>query len=374
MTSGVVLEGADGLTRPTRREFGTYLGIGASLGAGVLAGCSTESKGRADVVIPLSFDDLSGWADDDHATAMSVFLSTLDIARAAPVGPVEVQDWRNLSNIAARSRFASARGFFEALFTPVQIGSDEALFTAYYEPEIAGARERGDHYQTPIYMMPPDLSPETPYLTRADIASGALANKGLEVFWLADPVEAFFLEIQGSGRIRLPDGTAARVGFAGKNGHPYRAIGKVLVDRGEMTLADASAQSIKTWLRAHADDAQDLMNMNPSYVFFTERTELAGDSGPIGAMGAPVTAGRSLAVDPAFHPLGAPIWVETDGEVATHALMIAQDVGGAIKGAQRADVFVGSGDAAGEIAGPYRRGGRMVTLLPKPAAARLLLA
>jgi len=166
--------------------------------------------------------------------------------------------------------------------------------------------------------------------------------------------------------------TAARVGFAAKNGHPYRAIGKVLVDRGEMKLADVSAQSLKAWLRAHPDQAEDLMNENASYVFFTERTDISADAGPIGAMGASVSAGRSIAVDPAYHPLGAPIWVETDGTAG--ALMIAQDIGGAIKGPQRADLFLGSGAAAGELAGSYRRSGRMITLLPNAAAARLVVS
>lgn len=355
----------------SRRRFGAHIGGWTCLGAALMAGCAPDD---APSVRLLSFDDLRGWADDDHAAAWPVFATTLERARAAPVGPVLVDDWRALADTAARTRFASARSFFETLFTPVLIGDGDALFTAYYEPEIAGARTRGGAYQTPIYALPADLSPDRPYLDRAAIAAGALAGKGMELFWLADPVEAFFLEIQGSGRIRLPDGAAARVGYAGKNGHPYRAIGKVLVDRGDMTLAEASAQSIKAWLRARPAEAQAIMNLNASYVFFTERTDLPPQSGPIGAMNAPVTAGRSVAVDPAFHPLGAPVWVEVDAKDTSPKLMVAQDIGGAIKGPQRADIFVGSGKAAGEIAGPFRWNGRMVTFLPNAAAARLARA
>lgn len=351
---------------PIQRDF-TRRGFGSlCAGAAVMSGCSTNVEPQGVAIKLLSFDDLTGWNDDDHGAAGALFHSTAQIARPSPIGPVHAEDWADLR---AEVPPSNARRFFEAHFTPVQIGKAPALFTAYYEPEIDGARARGGRYQHAIYARPADLDPKIPYLTRKAITAGGLVNKGLEVFWLADPVEAFFLEIQGSGRIRLPDGTATRVGFAAKNGHPYHAIGKVLVDRGEIALADVSAQSIKAWLRAHPDQATDVMNQNPSYVFFTERTDIDGAAGPIGAMGASVSAGRSIAVDPDFHPLGAPVWVEADGEAG--ALMVAQDIGGAIKGPQRADLFMGSGDVAGELAGAYRKSGRMITLLPNAAAARL---
>jgi membrane-bound lytic murein transglycosylase A len=352
----------------TRRGFGSLCGS-ACVGAALMSGCSTDEGVLETATERLSFDDLKGWRNDDHGAACTVFQSTKHLARPSPIGPVFPEDWANLP---LPDQFPDARCYFEAQFTPVLIGAAPALFTAYYEPELEGARTRGGRYQHPIYARPPDLVAETPYVARAAISSGALAGKGLEIFWLADQVEAFFLEIQGSGRIRLPDGAAVRVGYAAKNGRPYRAIGKVLVDRGEITLAEASAQSIKAWLRAHPDQVVDVLNENASYVFFTERSEIAADAGPIGAMGASVTAGRSIAVDPAFHPLGAPIWLEA--QASAGALMIAQDIGGAIKGAQRADLFLGSGDVAGDAAGPYRRSGRMITLLPNSAAARLTVS
>lgn len=345
----------------TRRGFGSLCA-----GAVVMSGCSTDDRVPDLVTERLSFADLEGWHTDEHNTAITVFQHTKHIAKPSPVGPVYAADW---VSVPSPAQTGDARAYFETHFTPVLIGSAPALFTAYYEPEIDGARQQGGPYQYPLYARPADLDPQTPYLTRAEISGGGLANRGLEVFWLSDAIEAFFLEIQGSGRIRLPDGTAVRVGFAGKNGHPYRAIGKVLVDRGEMVLEQVSAQSIKAWLRAHPEQAVAVMNENPSYVFFTERTDIAPDAGPVGAMGVSVTAGRSIAVDPAFHPLGAPVWVE--GDNIAGKLMVAQDIGGAIKGPQRGDLFLGSGDDAGNLAGSFRRSGRMITFLPNAAAARL---
>ncbi|MEL6794841.1 MAG: MltA domain-containing protein, partial [Pseudomonadota bacterium] len=250
----------------------------------------------------------------------------------------------------------------------------EARFTGYYEPELRGSRTRSATFAAPLYQRPPDLA-DAPYLSRSEIAAGALAGRNLELLWVDDPVDAFFLEIQGSGRIRLDDGSVTRVGFAGKNNHPYRAIGRILVERGEMKVEDASADAIRAWLRAQPDGGAALMNENPSYVFFTERGDLNPDEGPIGAMGAPVTAGRSIAVDPAHHPLGAPIWVEATGVPGFEGrLMTAQDVGGAIKGPQRGDLFIGSGDEAGAFAGSLRAFGRMATLIPNAAIDRLALS
>lgn len=263
----------------------------------------------------------------------------------------------------------SARRYFETHFTPVEIRDDAApLFTAYYEPELLGARTRSAGYETPLYAPPPELEP-APFFTRAEIEAGALSGRGLEIAWLADPVEAFFLHIQGSGRIRLTNGDVMRVGFAARNNHPYRAIGRLLVERGEMTVETASADAIRDWLRAQPDGGEALMNENPSYVFFAERIDLDHADGPIGALGVPLTAGVSIAVDPSHQPLGAPIWAEATGVAGLDSrLTIAQDIGGAIKGAQRADLFFGAGEAAGSAAGKVRATGRMVTLLPRGAA------
>ncbi len=326
------------------------------------------------VVSRRDFGNLPGWDGADHAGALAVFSSTLRQARRSDkVGPTTAEDWRIVADSLAAGRFASARAAFEALFTPVRVTDGrEALFTGYYEPMLRASRTREGPYQYPIYAKPSDLR-KGPYFTRAQIAAGALEGRGLELFWADDPVETFFLEIQGSGRLILPDGSLARVGFAGKNNRSYKAIGRVLVDRGDMVLEDVSAQSLKDFLRADLQRAFALMNENPSFVFFTERPELDAETGPVGAMGLPVTSGLSVAVDPSIHPLGTPVWVEAHGiDGYEGRLMVAQDVGGAIKGAQRADLFVGSGPEAGSLASGLRTTGRLITLLPRTAADRML--
>lgn len=347
---------------PTRRAI---LGAGIGLVA-VMTGCVQRDALRVE---RLSFADLTGWADVDHGAALTAFSSTQTIARSLDLLGVAKTDW------AAITTTGPGRQVFETQFTPILVTKGApALFTGYYEPELNGARAPDDRFQTPLYTRPADLT-DAPYLTRAQIEAGGLAGKGHELLWVDDPVEAFFLQIQGSGRIRLTDGSVTRVGFAGKNNHPYVAIGRLLVERGEMTVAEASADSIRAWLRAQPDGGAALMNENPSYVFFTERPTLSPEEGPIGAMGAPVTSGASIAVDPAFHPLGAPIWVEAMGVSGfERRLMVAQDVGGAIKGPQRGDLFIGSGDAAGAFASGLRANGRMITLIPNAAAERLVSA
>lgn len=340
-----------------------------------LAGCGMARNANDKIKIARRpFPDLAGWADADHDTAFRVFSSSLPHAHSrSGLNLTKPGDWAAIADTLATSRFSSARAGFEALFTPVEISTGTAaLFTGYYEPQLRVSRKRGGPFQVPIYGKPHDLG-DAPYLTRAEIVAGDLNGRADPIFWADDPVDVFFLEIQGSGRVVMPDGTLSRVGFAAKNNHPYRAIGKILVDRGEMALGDVSAQSLKAYLKRDPVRGQALMNENPSYVFFTERAELDAATGPIGAMGLPVSAGYSVAVDPAIYPLGSPIWINADTLDGFSArLMIAQDVGGAIKGAQRADLFIGSGDAAGEIAGMIRATGQMVALLPNGAANRLL--
>ncbi|SFC81140.1 murein transglycosylase A [Tropicimonas isoalkanivorans] len=303
----------------------------------------------------LSFGALDGWEDDDHAAALTAFRATSDL----PVGP----QWQ-AAHRAARAA-TDARAFFEKHFEPVLIGAvTPGLFTGYYEPELDGALAPTDRFRAPIYATPPEMS-ASPWATRAEIEAGTLlTGQGLEIAWLEDPVEAFFLQIQGSGRIRLPDGTAIRVGFDAKNGHPYRSIGQELVRRGIFDATTVSAQAVKDWLRANPEAGRLLMQVNDSFVFFRTLTGIPPDSGPPGAMGRPVTAHRTLAVDPAFTPLGAPVWLETDGPAPIRRLMIAQDVGSAIKGPQRGDIFYGTGAHAGEAAGNMRDPGRMIVLEP----------
>jgi len=265
----------------------------------------------------------------------------------------------------------------EKHFIPVSLGGAEegtALFTAYYEPELNGSRVRGGQYQFPLYARPDDLQRGVPYLDRAAIDAGGLSGRGLELFWLDDPIESFFLHIQGSGRIRLPDNSVARVGYAGKNNHPYKAIGRTLVEWEEMPLEAVSKRSIEEWIIANPDRRDALLGTNPSYVFFTEREELNADPtlGPIGSFGQPLPSERAIAVDPRFYALGIPMWVELQTPVgAVKRLTLALDTGGAIKGSRRADYFFGSGDAAGLAAGSTRARGRLIALTPRTAYERI---
>lgn len=304
---------------------------------------------------PLRFADLEGWEADDHAAALAAFRETCGLI-AAP-------DWAPLCRLAGE--VTDARAFFEMFFQPVLIGDPPALFTGYYEPELAGSATRTPRFAHPVYARPPEFDGKGIWHSRETIeARGLLRGRGLELVWLEDPVEVFFLQVQGSGRIRLQDGRVIRLGFAAKNNHPYRSIGAELVRRGAMQAHAVSAQGIKSWVRRNPVAGPQLLRHNPSFVFFRKLADLAPDQGPIGAMGRSVTALRSLAVDPAFVPLGAPVWLEKDGPDPMRRLMVAQDTGTAIKGAQRADIFYGSGTAAGEAAGRVKDGGRMVVLLP----------
>lgn len=313
----------------------------------------------------LDFDALDGWAEDDHQAALAVFRSTCGALRDPLWVPV-----CKLAADAADTPVA-ARQFFELLFRPVVVGDPPALFTGYYEPELQGSLTRTPRFAYPLYRKPPDLTDGQVFHARDAIDSGALRGRGLELVWLDDPVEVYFLQVQGSGRIVLPDGRVLRLGYAGKNGHPYRSIGQELIRRGA-SMADVSAQDIKAWVRANPGPGRDLLNSNPSYVFFRKLEDLPPTSGPIGSMGRPITGLRSVAIDPAFVPLGAPVWVEKEGQQPLRRLMIAQDTGGAIKGAQRADIFYGTGFSAGEEAGRIKDGGRLIQLLPIDRAYALL--
>jgi membrane-bound lytic murein transglycosylase A len=219
----------------------------------------------------------------------------------------------------------------------------------------------------------PKEAKRKPWYSRREIeTSGIMAGRGLEIAWVDDPVELFFLQIQGSGRVRLPNGRVLRVGYGGKNGHEYRSVGQELVRRGVYSPHQVSAQVIKNWVRRNPTAGAELLRHNPSFVFFRKLDSVSAEMGPLGAMNRSVTGGRSIAVDPRFTPLGAPVWVEKDGAEPMNRLMIAQDTGSAIKGAQRADIFVGTGDAAGRTAGRLRDPGRMVVLLPIQRAYALL--
>ncbi len=285
------------------------------------------------------------------------------------------------------------RAFYEEWFTPYQVfnpdGSDQGMITGYYEPKLYGDRSRTARFRYPLYAAPDDLLqidlgeayPQlkdlrlrgrlqgkrvVPYYTRAEIDAGARSFKGRELFWVENAVELFFLQIQGSGRIELPDGKLVKIGYAEQNGYPYVSIGKKLVEMGELKLEEASMQGIKAWAEQHPDKLGALLAQNPSYVFFRELPD--GLSAPLGALGVPLTNEYSLAVDARTIPLGAPVFLATtypNDNAPLNRLMLAQDTGGAIKGAVRADFFWGFGAQAAEQAGKMKQRGRIWVLFPK---------
>ena len=332
----------------------------AALRASALAGAlMAASHAQAEITYEvLQFSDLAGWDDDNHGEALAAFLNTCT--------DLNDPDWNSLCAVAQSQGSESAKAFFELFFRPVKISDgNTALFTGYFEPELDGSRYRTPRFRHPIYKMPPEARQSNPWLSRREILnSGVMNNRGLEIAWVDDPVELFFLQIQGSGRVRLPDGTSLRVGYGGANGHPYRSIGIELVRRGQYNVHQVSAEVIKNWVRRNGQTGEELLYHNPSYVFFRELRNIAPEDGPLGAMNRSVTTLRSIAVDPEFTPLGAPVWVEKNGENPLRRLMIAQDTGSAIKGAQRADIFFGTGDKAGRAAGKLRDDGQMIVLMP----------
>jgi membrane-bound lytic murein transglycosylase A len=335
------------------------------------------------------------WGGDNPAEAISALLLSCSSLKSQP-------DWQAVCALATQLRkddAGAARRYFETNFVPYSVrnaeGGAEGLATGYYEPLLYGSRTPGKKYRYPLYGVPDDLLvvdlsdqyPElkgmrlrgrlqgrklVPYYTRAEIERGDAAVRGRELLWVDDPVELFFLQVQGSGRVKLPDGETVRVGFAEHNGHPYKSIGRVLIDRGELSADKASMQGIKQWAKQNPDMLPMLLQQNPAYVFFRE---LPGqEPGPIGALGVALTPGRSLAVDPAAIPLGAPVFLSSTWPLSArplNRLMLAQDTGSAIKGAIRADFFWGFGDEAGALAGRMRQSARMWLLYPKGFSPRL---
>lgn len=347
-----------------RRRTAAGLLLAGSVALAAAAGADTNMQ-----ITPVDFSEIDGWSREDHAAALAVFASSCARIRGNDLVPSA--DWSAICAAAATAQ--DARGFFETFLTPVMIEDGKrALFTGYYEPEIIASRSRVGKFRYPLYRRPPEFTPGTRWRTRAEIESGLLSGRGLELAWLPDPVEAFFLHVQGSGRLRLNEGGVMRVGFDSKNGHPYRSIGKEMIRRGLIAKHRASAQRIKAWVRKNPVVGRDILNHNPSFIFFRELKGLAEDAGPPGAMQVSVSPRRSIAVDPRYIPLGAPVWIDMKGDDPMTRLMVAQDVGSAIKGAQRADIFFGSGPEAGKIAGRIKATGRLVTLIPKAALRRLL--
>jgi membrane-bound lytic murein transglycosylase A len=328
---------------------------------------------------PAAIDPLqAGRALAAFRTSCPVLLKRTDASGLTV--PVE---WTSTCAEAAILDPASAPAFFRERFDWVVVGPGEAFATGYYEPEIRGSRTAAPGYATPIYRTPADLIRCTRadgqtgrgridesgqcvfYFTRAEIEDGALAGRGLEIAYAADPIDLFFLQIQGSGRLIQPDGSVMRIGYDNQNGREYLAIGRLLRERGILPVGGAKMADIVGWMRAHPDEGRALMRENLSYIFFKELT----GPGPLGALALPVTPQGTVAADPKFVPLGAPIFLDVDRAEAD-GLWVAQDTGGAIKGANRFDTFWGAGAAAETTAGGMSASGRAMILLPKGAAAR----
>jgi membrane-bound lytic murein transglycosylase A len=302
------------------------------------------------------FSDLLGWSSDNHDLALDVFKETCPDLKAP--------DWSSLCAIAQNTD--ASREFFEIFFKPVHISrGDAALFTGYFEPEINGSRIKTDRFSYPVYSMPPELRQGQTWLTREEIeTSSTLRERGLEIAWVDDLADLFFLQIQGSGRIKLDYGGVLRIGYAGSNSRPFKSVAEEFIRLGILEKHQASAKMIKSWVRKNPQAGSKILWHNESYVFFRVVEKLASDKGPVGAMNRSLTALRSLAVDPDYVPLGAPVWINKKGTPPMRRLMIAQDTGSVIKGSQRADIFLGSGDIAGDKASQIKDGGSLFVLLP----------
>ena len=324
-------------------------------------------------------------ADAEQALAAFRLSCKSVTKRTDKSGLTNPADWLGVCSQAAYVQPGAAAGFFQSAFDWVRVGDGKAFATGYFEPEIAASPVQAPGYNVPIYVTPPDLTRCTLptgqtgrgridesgqcvlYFTRAEIENGALAGKGLELAWAADPVDLFFLHIQGSGRLRYPDGTIVRIGYANQNGRDYVAVGRLLRERGLLPPGGANMESIVAWMHANPDQATALMQEDLSYIFF----RVLNGPGPLGALGIPVTPQATVASDPNFIPLGAPVFLLLDRPEAS-GIWVAQDTGGAIKGANRVDTFWGAGAAAKRIAGGMSAKGIALVLVPKGSAARAI--
>lgn len=357
---------------------------------------STPKNAKASFKL-LNYSALPGWGQDNLAEAWPAFNASCKALK-------NKSDWQELCAIAQSvdaTDNAAIRHFFEAFFDPYQVinadGTESGLITGYYEPLLNGSRKRGGVYQTPLHQTPSDLLtidmaglyPELkgmrlrgrvvgnkviPYSSRAELLQSDLLS-GQEICWVDDSVDAFFLQVQGSGRVFFADtNETVRLAYSDQNGRPYKSIGRYLVDKGELKLEQASAQGIKNWIAKNPSRKEEVLNANPSYVFFREEKITDPNEGPKGALGVPLSEKRSVAIDPKFIPLGVPVFINTtepNSEVPLKRLMMAQDTGGAIRGAVRADFFWGFGAQAGEMAGRMKQRGMLWVLWPRLASARI---
>lgn len=379
------------------------LGFGAALFAALNGAVAAHAMKLPNAKAePLTFAALDGWQDDDHAEAFGAFMKscgaiqhgTKAMRAARPV-------YGALFKVCERAKAAGslnrdqARAFFEENFRPVRVAplneTGQGFYTGYYETEVHGSLVRTDEFSVPIYRKPDNLlMPKNgrgkpariaggkklvPYHDRTEIEQGALAGKGLEICWVKDPVDAFFAQIQGSTRVKLNDGKLMRLNYHAHNGLPYTPVGRNLIDRGIISKEEMSMDRIRAWMQANPEEGRELRRKNRSFVFFRE-THLAADEECIGAQGVPLTALRSVAVDRKIHVYGTPIWVDADLPIESEVpdtkfrrLMVAQDTGSAIIGPARADIYFGSGEAIGSVAGRIKQFGQFVMLAPRSLAA-----
>jgi membrane-bound lytic murein transglycosylase A len=361
---------------------------------------------------PIGWSDLDQWRQEDHAAALNVFRSGCHSVighagsgtDARPVLPALAAVCRRAVALRAPTS-ERARAFFEENFRPVRIlklGDAAGFLTGYYEPVVEGSRFPTQIFKVPVYHRPPDLIPPpnyvkgqgfpnsgkstrraadgtlVPYYERGEIEDGALSGQHLEICWIKDPIDLLFIQIQGSARVRLEDGTVLRINYDSHNGHPYTAVGRILIERGLVARESMSMERIRQWMLSNPNDAKELRATNKSYVFFRV-VSLSNDHEPSGAQGVPLTPGRSIAVDKALHVYGTPFFIEAELPINTpladtkfRRLMVAQDTGSAIIGPARADLYFGAGDEAGRVAGRFRHPGRFAMLLPReldPVAA-----
>lgn len=396
-----------------RRWAVPFTGALLTIFAAVVLGLTLLPRHLAEFSLrPADFGEIEGWDQDDHEAALETFLAGCnglsDLVADMTLAPVGLQlDGGRLQAacdqaMAAQEAGRGAREAFESTFDIYRVTGRtgaHALYTGYYEPVFEARHEPDSEFAYPLLVRPDDLvdvdlgrfRPDlagtriagrvsgnqlVPFANRAEINNGALSGRGLELAWLADPFDSFLIHIQGSARLVFADGSSQRIGFAGQNGYTYTSIGRLLVERGELSLEEASVPAIRAWIAAHPEQGRKLLEENARYIFFRP---LEGTRAPVGAMGVELTAGRSLAVDPGYIPLGLPVWVDTElpktggADNGTHPfrrLMVAEDTGGAITGPLRGDIYLGSGAAAGDIAGRLRAEGRLYLLVPKGALAR----
>ena len=358
----------------------------------LLSSCEHFTKQEAGIGKTIAFDDLPGWQLDQHAEAFIALHKNCPRMAKKPGWQAICQS----ADMLKEPDNAQAKAFFESHFTPHALsgenGKREGMITGYYEPLLHGSMQADERYRYPLYRSPDDmliveladLFPElkgkrvrgrlignkvVPYYSRAEIEDDEMPLQGQELLWVDDRDQAFFLQIQGSGRVELPDGEIIGAGYANQNGHAYVSIGKKLIEMGALKREDVSLFSIKNWLKNNPARAKQLLNKNPSYVFFVLNDKV--EEGPRGSLNVPLTAERSLAIDPKFIDLGNPIWLSTTypgkDKQKLQKLLIAQDTGGAIKGQLRADVFWGTGERAEKMAGNMKQRGKMFVLLPKSA-------